>query len=251
MSLCNSHYEIPLTCVTSLSRHPHPWIQRGVTSPFMCKLEWYDSLTPYLPTVPPNYLGESPSGLSYIHICSSNSLSCSSFPSQDTHFDIFSPASWPKKLHSQSWTCFGVQSLGGLQSSHHASWNAWCTQSNQVPEQGENLVVHLHCQLNLAKQDFPFTEFSSFYKHRLVLLTRDTLCEIWRAGVKQQPYFFHSVSLYSRVATCPHLSLICYWAGASPTTFAASVNSWPGPCATLWWRDPLSPAYHLRHQGRR
>lgn len=33
-------------------------------------------------------------------------------------------------------------------------------------------------------------EFASLYKHKLVLLTRDTSCEIWKAGGKPQPYFF-------------------------------------------------------------
>lgn len=72
---------------------------------------------PTCPKCPPLIWG----GISkwaFIYICSWNSLPCSSFPSQDALLNIYSPASWPKQLHSLSSTCFGVMSTGRTQSPH-------------------------------------------------------------------------------------------------------------------------------------
>lgn len=65
MSLCNSHHEIPLNCVTSLSRHPHLWIRCGVSIYVYIAMVWLPD--PLLAQSIPSYLGESPNGLSYIY----------------------------------------------------------------------------------------------------------------------------------------------------------------------------------------
>lgn len=107
------------------------------------------------------------------------------FPSQDTLLMSFYPRSC---IHVPVPVLeFCHQEDSGVHTKLNK--NATCTQisQSQVPEQGEKLI-NLHC-LGLAKQEFPFTEFPSLYKHRLVSLTKDTSCEIWKTGVKQQPYF--------------------------------------------------------------
>lgn len=49
--------------------------------------------------------------------------------------------------------------------------------------------------------------------------------EIWKAGVKQQPFFFfHFDGQRGTVAAHSYLALICYLARAAPATSAASAS---------------------------
>ena len=159
-------------------------------SPFVCKLQWYDSLTPLLAqSVPHLFGGESLNGLSYMY---AHKIVCRVL--------LFLPkmhfwTSTPQQADLSSCIHFPVPvlelcPLGGPRVLTKLNEMLVVPKTTSLRCWSREKILPCICVVSAYLSKNFLSEFSSLYRHRLALLTRAILCEIWKAGVKQHPCFF-------------------------------------------------------------